>query len=334
MPQFRKDPFGPAWVIISPERGLEPSDFGSVSRHDTTSPLAPGHEPHLGREIRIVRPVGASYGDSAWTMRVVESQSGLLEPDKPFAPSGPELFRQAASSGYQELIIEHPKPQAALETMPREHVIELIKLYRDRLAYVSSLPGIQHVQLTRNVGKVAGAAYNHPHAQILAVPVANRWIEEEASAADEYFKQHRCCLFCDVITAEIKARERIITQNEHFVALAPYASKTPFETWILPRQHSSGFTSIASNTVPYLADLLRSTLQAMNTALNDPPYNIILHTFPNEDNPRYHWHIEVLPRLTRQAGFDWSSGFYVNPTPPEDAARFLKETLALQEVTL
>lgn len=329
MPQFRKDPFGPAWVIISPERGLQPSDFGSAWCGEARSPLAPGGEAQLGREIRAVRPVPGG----PWTMRVIEGQSGLLEPDKPFAVSGTPLFQHAASSGYQELIVEHPQPQMTLERMPREHLVALIKLYRERLSYLSSLPGIRHVQLTRNVGEVAGAAYHHPHAQLLAVPVLSRWIEEEAAAAREHLAAHGECLFCAVVAAELRLRERVVSQNEHFVALAPYASKTPFETWILPRAHSSSFVSIASNTVEQLADLLQSVLRAMNTALSDPPYNMIVHTFPNEDDPSYHWHIEVLPRLTRQAGFDWSSGFYVNPTPPEDAARFLKETLALHEAT-
>jgi UDPglucose--hexose-1-phosphate uridylyltransferase len=171
-----------------------------------------------------------------------------------------------------------------------------------------------------------------PHAQILAIPVNNRWIDEEMAAASDYYDLHKHCLFCDVMESELRTKERLISYNQHFVAIAPYASKNPLETWLLPRQHASSFAEVASNVLPFLAELLQSVVKAMNSALNYPPYNLLLHTLPKEGNSKYHWHIELLPRLTRQAGFDWSSGFYVNPTPPEDAARFLKGALALQEV--
>ena len=332
MPQFRKDPFGPAWVIISPERGLEPSDFGSAGGVAATSPLSPGAETRLGKEVRALRPAGSGTNAPDWRVRVLEPYASLLEADKPFQPSGDEPFIAAASSGYQELVVDHPEADMSLDRMTPEHVTELLKLYRERLSLLAGKPGIRHIQLTRSVGRAAGAAYDHPHTQLLAVPVGNRWLDEEKLAAQDHHARHARCLFCDVVAAELTFKARLVSYNEHFIALAPYASKTPFETWLLPRQHSSGFTALASNTVPYLTDLLQNMVRAMNTALDRPPYNLILHTLPLEDDSRYHWHIELLPRLTKHSGFDWSSGFYVNPTPPEDAARFLRGALALQEV--
>jgi len=332
MAQFRKDPFGPAWVIISPERGLEPSDFGSVSKVNAKMRLALGEDRRF-KEVRALRPIGSPSNAPDWRVRVVEVPSTLLEGAKPFTPSGGDLFVQAASSGYQEIVVEHPDPTMTLGRMPREHLTDVLKVYLERLAFLANKPNIRHIQLTRNVGKVAGAAYDHPHAQLLAVPVTNRWVDEEAAAAHSYHQAHGRCLFCDVVSSELQTKERLVSCNEHFVAVTPFASKTPFETWLFPRQHSSGFTSSASNTLPFLADLLQDVVSAMNTALDQPPYNLMLHTLPTEDDNRYHWHIELLPRLTNQAGFDWSSGFYVNPTPPEDAARFLKGALALQEVS-
>jgi UDPglucose--hexose-1-phosphate uridylyltransferase len=325
--QLRKDPFSSAWVIISPERGLEPSDFGSAKPKTNHSPLSPGNEAFVGKEIRSLCPPGSKQ----WRMRVIENPTALLIP-KPFQISGSDLFTSALNSGYQEIIVEHPDASMTLDHMPLEHLTDVLKLYRDRLETLSGKPDIHHIQLTRNVGKMAGASYDHPHAQILAIPVNNRWIDEEISAANDYHDLHGHCLFCDVMDAELRTKERLISYNQHFVAIAPYASKNPLETWILPRQHGSSFSEIASNVLPFLAELLQSIVRAMNSALNYPPYNLLLHTLPKEGNNKYHWHIELLPRLTRQAGFDWSSGFYVNPTPPEDAARFLKGALALQEV--
>jgi UDPglucose--hexose-1-phosphate uridylyltransferase len=330
VPQFRRDPFGLAWVIISPERGLEPSDFGSAGTPPERSPLSPGNETALGREVRALRPSGSPD----WSVRVFEANTGLLEASKPFRVMGDPLFQHAASSGFQEIVVEHPDARMTLEAMPQAHLTEVLKVYRERLEALSQKPTIRHVQLTRNVGAVAGATWAHPHAQVLAVPVVSRWLEEEVEAAGRHYRESGGCLFCAVLDAELRARERVVSVNEHFVAFAPYASKTPFETWIVPRQHASSFAGLPGNVAPALADILRSVLKAMNGALADPPYNLLLHTLPREDDLGYHWHIELLPRLTRQSGFDWSSGFYVNPTPPEDAARFLREALALLEVEL
>ena len=326
MPQFRKDPFGSTWVIISPERGLLPSDFGSAEHKGAPCALCPGYE--QGTEIRALRPSASSADSAAWQARVTENPAALLSPG-PFREGGGELFTYASGVGYQELITEHPQHDMRLERMPQAHLIDLLKLYRDRLTLLAQKADIKHVQLSRNVGRAAGAVFDHPHAQVLALPVSNRWVDEEHAAASRHFGAHGRCLFCDVIEAELAERSRLISSNQHFVALAPYASKTPFEIWLLPRTHSASFAPLASNTLSALADLLQSVISAMNTSLNDPPYNMILHALPVQSGS-YHWHFEILPRLTAQAGFDWGSGFYVNPTPPEDAARFLKEALALQ----
>lgn len=331
MPSFRKDPFGRAWVLLSPERGLEPSDFGSVPPSPPSSPLSPGNEGRVGAEIAAVMPSAAESDRREWRMRVIEHPAHLVGP-RPFEVEGDELFRHAPSAGQHEIIVEHPDARQRLETMPRQHLQEVLRLYRDRVALAGSKPGIRHVQLTRNVGRAAGALYDHPHAQVLAVPVGNRWVEEEVEVAGAYHARHGRCLYCAVLERELAARERIVSQNDAFVALAPFASKTPFETWVVPRHHDSAFATAPSNTMGQLADILQVLVRGLNAALDQPPYNLVLHTITTANRPEFHWHIEVLPRLTRQAGFDWGTGFFVNPTPPEDAVRFLREALALQDV--
>ena len=322
---FRKDTFGRAWVLLSPERGLVPSDFGSVPEPAERSPLSPGS--------RAVTEV-ASYGGEAgapWSMRVVEHPHDTLS-ERRFVEEGDALFRHGPSTGHQEIIVEHPDARQTLDRMPRSHLVDVLRLYRDRIALHGEKPGVRHVQLTRNVGRAAGALYDHPHAHVLALPVPNRWVEEEIEAGEQHHAAHGTCLFCDVLERELEARERIVTANEEFVALAPFASRTPFETWVLPRRHGSGFGAVAANHLPLLADILQDVLRALNYALDRPPYNMALHTVPGAERPSFHWHFEVLPRLTTQAGYDWGAGFFVNPTAPEDAARFLREALALHEV--
>ena len=330
MSQLRKDPCGPTWVIISPERGLEPSDFGSVRVAARRSPLSPGNESNH-KELRALRPVDSAHNAPDWRVRIIETPATHLE-RKPFVPTGSELFVSAPSSGYLETVVEHPEATMVLEHMPLEHLTDVLRLYRDRLAHLAKLPAIKHIQLTRNVGQVAGALFEHPHAQLVAMPVQSRWLVEEVTAAQDYYEQHNACVYCELLEAELSAKERVITQNAHFVAIAPYASKTPFEIWLVPRQHDSSFSALAGNQLSCLADILQSMTHAMNGALDHPPYNMMLHTLPIEGDSKYHWHIELLPKLTRRAGFDWSSGFHINPTPPEHAARFLREALALQGV--
>src|SRR5699024_7542322 len=132
--------------------------------------------------------------------------------------------------------------------------------------------GIRHVQLTRSEGEVAGALFAHPHAVVLGVPITNRWVEEELSAARRHHEAEGGCLFCAVLAQELQLRERVVSVNDSFVALAPFAAKTPFETWLLPRRHSATITKLAGNTLPDLADLLQTVLRAVNSALDRPPY--------------------------------------------------------------
>lgn len=330
MSWLRKDPFGAAWVLISPERGLRPSDFGSVDGRVTRSdvaPLAPGHEAGLPPEIQALRSNGSPVNGPDWRARVLPMPGGAFS-HRPFAPVQDGLLLSAPASGWQELVVEHPDPGARLETFGNDHLVELLRLYRDRVAYHAARPEVCHVQVNRNVGRAAGALYDHPHGQLLAQPVPNRWVEEEREAAKHHFEQAGRCLFCDVLDQELAQRERVVSVNEDFVAIAPFASKMPFETWILPRVHQSAFQEVASNRLVGLAELLCTVVEALNSALDRPPYNMVLHTLPQAGDDTYHWHIELLPRLTRQAGFDWSIGAYVNPTPPEAAARFLRQAMA------
>lgn len=332
MPFFRKDPFGRAWVLLSPERGLEASDFGSVPMAAPVSPLSPGGAGRVGAEIAAVRPATSAVDSPDWRMRALSHPAEMVSAKPVPVDEGSSLFRQAPALGYHELIVEHPDSRERLESMNPAHLTEVLRFYRDRFELAASRPGVRHVQLTRNVGRAAGALYDHPHGQLLAVPVTDRWVGEEKEVSADYYLRHGNCLFCDVLHAEAAGRERVVTENDSFVAFAPFASKTPFEIWILPKQHGSSFRSVAANSLPELADILQVIVRGLADALDNPPYNLALHSAVSRGLPDFHWHIELLPRLTNQAGFDWGAGFFVNPTLPEDAARFLRQAVALQEV--
>jgi UDPglucose--hexose-1-phosphate uridylyltransferase len=152
-------------------------------------------------------------------------------------------------------------------------------------------------------------------------------VQEEIEGCRRHHDLKERCIFCDIIRQELQSRTRVVMETQSFVALAPYAPRFPFETWILPKRHISCFSSSTNEDFKDLAFLLQDTLRRLDKALSSPPYNYVIHTSPfkEEINDYYHWHIEIMPKLTNVAGFEWGSGFYINPTPPEEAAKFLRE---------
>jgi UDPglucose--hexose-1-phosphate uridylyltransferase len=178
----------------------------------------------------------------------------------------------------------------------------------------------------KNEGEVAGASLEHTHSQLIALPIIPKLVREEIESASKYYEFKERCIFCDLISQELGDGRRIIYQNGSYVALAPYASRSPFETWILPKAHEPHFYPPKENFSGF-ADILQTVLKQMDRILDVPPYNFLIHTSILRDgmNEYYHWHLELLPKLTKIAGFEWGSGFYINPTPPEEAARFMRE---------
>jgi UDPglucose--hexose-1-phosphate uridylyltransferase len=179
----------------------------------------------------------------------------------------------------------------------------------------------------KNVGESAGASLEHTHSQLICTPIVPKRVQEEMFRCEEYESFHDRCLFCDIIEQDISVRDRVVMNSENFLAVMAYASRFPFETWILPKQHISHFEHTPPGMLAELAKVLREVLCRIDVSLDDPPYNYMLHTSPMSMGPvaYYHWHLEVIPRVTRVAGFEWGTGFYINPVVPEEAARYLRE---------
>jgi UDPglucose--hexose-1-phosphate uridylyltransferase len=186
---------------------------------------------------------------------------------------------------------------------------------------------LRHVLVFKNHGAAAGASLEHSHSQIIALPIVPKWVSEEIEGAKTYFNYKERCVFCDIVRQELQQKKRVISENPAFVSLAPFASRFPFETWILPKTHFASFEHMEPFHYEQAAQILSDTLQRINQVLQQPPYNFIIHTssFPDTDRDYFHWHFEIMPKLTRVAGFEWGTGFYINPTPPEDAAAYLRD---------
>lgn len=237
------------------------------------------------------------------------------------------MYDKMNGIGAHEVIIETPLHHETLATLPLKAVELVLRAYRQRVVDLRRDPRFQYVIIFRNHGNAAGASLSHPHSQLIALPILPRRVREEIEGARNYFNYKDRCVFCDIIRQELQQRKRIINENRFFVSIAPFASSFPFETWILPKMHSPNFAFMESFPYEEAAQILQDTLRRMNQVLTDPPYNYIIHNspYPDRDRDNYHWHIEITPKLTKIAGFEWGTGFYINPTPPEEAAEYLRE---------
>jgi UDPglucose--hexose-1-phosphate uridylyltransferase len=214
--------------------------------------------------------------------------------------------------------------------MPEKRIEDLFWAYRDRVLDLRRDARLRYVLLFKNHGEAAGQTLEHTHSQIIALPVVPKRVQEELDGSSKYYAFKERCVYCDIVAQELDNPARIVLETDHFLAISPYAPRFPFETWILPKLHHSHVELIAHTEIEDLARLVRTTLRKMDSSLENPPYNLVLHTAPLQDAAmaHYHWHIELIPKLTYVAGFEWGSGFYINPTPPEESAKFLREAEA------
>ncbi|MFL5312087.1 MAG: DUF4931 domain-containing protein, partial [Myxococcales bacterium] len=189
---------------------------------------------------------------------------------------------------------------------------------------------LRSVLFFKNSGAASGATLSHPHSQIVAHPLVPAELQQELAGARRHYQEKERCIFCDILAQEARERSRVVLETDGFVALCPWAARGPFELLVLPREHRSIFEQSTAAELRGLADALRLSLRKLDLALEKPAYNFYLHTLPLREPPSdwYHWHLEVRPILALAAGFEWGSGLFVNPTPPEEAAAFLRQTEA------
>jgi UDPglucose--hexose-1-phosphate uridylyltransferase len=329
MPELRKDPISGRWVIISVERGKRPADFVSPSQKRKVGgfcPFCPGNEHTTTPEIIAFRPSSTAPNSAGWTLRVVPNKFPALQIHVELNRTGEGVFDKMNGLGAHEVIIENPEHQLSLATMPQRAVEDVLWAYYFRLMDLKKDIRLKYVLIFKNEGESAGASLEHSHSQLIALPIVPTSVKEEIEASRKYFEAKERCLLCDIINQELDSGKRVISENSKYVAVAPFAPREPFETWILPKRHESNFVP-SDKSFSGLAEILQRVLKQLDKVLDTPPYNFILHTSPFKDeiNDYYHWHIEIVPKLTRTAGFEWGSGFFINPTPPEEAARFMRE---------
>jgi UDPglucose--hexose-1-phosphate uridylyltransferase len=344
MPELRKDPIVGRWVIIATERARRPLEYQpdrAQPRPGGFCPFCPGHEEKTPHEVlayhRPPRVVSATSADDSgpvavpdrkdWTLRVVPNKFPALMIEGDLDRAGEGLYDKMNGVGAHEVVIETPSHDQRFADLPVEQIESVLYAFRERIHDLKRDQRFRYVMVFKNHGLAAGASLEHSHSQLIALPVVPVNVAEEMAGAHQHWELKERCIFCDIIRQEIGDGRRVIYENPGFVVLAPYAPKFPFETWVLPKTHGSHYEDAPRAQLAQLADALRVSLRKLNIALDDPPYNFMLHTAPFQQagTPYYHWRFQIIPTLTKVAGFEWGSGFYINPTPPEDAAAFLRD---------
>ena len=329
MPELRRDPVLGRWVIIAHERSKRPSDFPSEFQKKSPDfcPFCEGNESKTPSEIYAIRDKDSDPNGPGWTVRVVPNKFPALKIEGDLEKRGHGLYDRMNGIGAHEVIIETPSHEISLTALNDGHVEAIYQTYLNRVKDLERDKRMVCPMIFKNVGITAGATLEHSHSQIIATPVVPRTVLQEMEGSKRFFEYRGRCLFCDIIVEEQTEKTRMVDENDGYVSFCPYASRFPFEVWVIPKRHESRFDHEYDGAMKDLALIMKSTLSRIEKALSMPPYNYMIHTTPFTltDLEFYHWHVEIIPRLTKVAGFEWGTGFYINPVPPEEAATFLRE---------
>lgn len=330
MSEFRQNPITKQWVLIAPARGKRPDQYKTYSvmhgvpEVDEKCVFCPGNE-HMNSELLRVP------NNDNWELRVIPNKFAALEQVESIHRHK-EFYVTYSGDGEHEVIIsrKHNEP-VALQSIA---TVELtIRLFVERIHKLSERKDLAYIQLFHNHGRDAGASILHPHYQLIATPIVPPHIHSEILGCYHYYRDHHSCAYCDIIEEELRVKERIVFESEHFVVISAYASRSPFETWILPKKHGARFEDISEDEIKHLSFVLKVTLGQLYTKLSDPPLNFYIHTMPIKrenhvhsayEEQDFHWHLTIFPRITIWAGFEFATGIPVNPIPPEVTANFLR----------
>jgi UDPglucose--hexose-1-phosphate uridylyltransferase len=325
--EIRQNKATKEWVIYAPARGKRPHDFQRQTEQrqalpscDPKCPFCVGNDASLA--TIICEQAGPDHG--MWQVRVVANKYPALTPDgagERYA-EGPYVAMQGY--GHHEVIIESPRHDQDIATMPEQDVTAVLAMYKQRYVEHRQNPRNLLILIFRNHGQRAGASLIHPHSQIITTGMIPRNVRTREDEAQRYHDEWGRCVYCDIIAFEQTDRQRVVLENDSFIAFVPYAAEVPFETWIVPKRHQTDFVHISDVECDDLTHALRSVLGRFRTKLNDPDYNYVLNTSTRVTNePQLHWYVRVRPRLVTRAGFEIGSGMRINPSLPEADAAFL-----------
>jgi UDPglucose--hexose-1-phosphate uridylyltransferase len=330
MSELRRDPIVGRWVIMETDHPSAPADYEceAHTQKGGVCPFCYGNESMTPTEIESYRDLNTQANTPGWQVRVVPNKFPALKIEGDIDRRGIGIYDLSNGIGAHEVVIDSPYHEKDIPDLTNEEIEKIILMCCRRSLDLTKDKRFKYIMIFKNYGPAAGASLEHSHTQIIALPMVPKNALEEIKGAKAYFEFRERCIFCDMVRQELEEKERIVSQNAHFLAFCPLVSRFPFEIWIMPKQHHGYFSHLAPEEIPYLASILKDTITSVKNIFGNLSYNFIIHSSPtNGDtgNESYHWHIEFMPKLMRTAGFEWGSGFYVVPTPPELAAQYLRQ---------
>ena len=333
--ELRKDPLLGRWVAVL-NQSKSPSEYVLFPEeaNEKDCIFCSGREGELPREIMSIQNPNPSGDSNKWWTRVIPNLSPVFRVEGDLERKGEGMYDKMNSIGANEIIIESPFHSAKPEDIGLDQMARVLITYRDRMSDLEKDPRLRYTLIYKNSGTAAGAVYSHPISLLASTPVIPKRVKEELDGAKQYFAYKERCIFCDLAREELRFGSRVILETRSFVAFCPYASKFPFESWILPKRHNCAFQDIRADEIEDMALILSSVLKKLRNIFDGVSFNYFIHSAPNRI-PRknhwhtlgedFHWHLEIMPRLLRTSGFEWGSGLYILPTSPENAAKYLRE---------
>ena len=328
IPELRKDPVVDRWVIIATERSKRPhaNRTRTESGRDEPCPFCAGREGDTPPEVLSYRDPSTPANTPGWRVRVVPNKYPALAVVGEVSVPTESACVALSGVGAHEVIIESPKHCLSMAELAEGQIEDVFRAYRERLIVLQNDRRWKSIIIYKNEGSAAGATLEHVHSQLLALPIVPREIDQEWRALKAHYDATTKCLYCEMLDRERSNGRRIVLESPAFIGFCPFASRVPFEIWLMPKEHSPMFDSVANDELPQLAFMLRQSLQRLAGTV-DAPLNYVLHSAPLKEAKRdhYHWHLEILPRISKIAGFELASGYYINTMAPESAARQLRE---------
>ena len=341
MPDFRFDPISARWVAIASNRASRPMEFVSPAEKlcpDVVCPFCRGNEEETPPQLEVWdnegRQVVGTESDFDWSTRVVPNKFPAFPSDAPINPFDTNVlsdlheefgpYDQNRSTGIQELIIPTPRHICSFGELKKSEAVISMAAARTRFAEMKKKPGIRHAMMFMNCRSAAGASLHHAHLQLIGSPVLSQMMKDRLRRNQRHLQKHGQTVMQSVITWEKSKKERVIVETEDFCVVCPFASRTAYQIWLLPKNSFHDFASIDRKMRDELALLIRKVLRRLDRVLDNPPYNLMLHTAPFGNSEHDHWYFEIMTRLTRPAGLEWGTGIWINPVSPEDAAKHMR----------
>ena len=328
MSELRQDRTTGGWVIIAPQRGRRPQmrepggQLQQRPRFDPACPFCPGNEMQLA-DIIAETP---ARGQPGWSVRVVSNKFPAVQMQHGTQMPGCDHHQVRAGRGVHEVIIESPRHDAELATMPVAELTAAVAAYRQRSRTLLDQDGVETVILYRNHGRHAGASLMHPHAQVIALDFVPPRLAALIDWSARYFRDHGGCPICDEVNIECKSGKRVVEVSDRFVTLVPFAAEHPFELWLVPKRHQASFSALDDDELADFAGLLGRSLQRLDAALDSPAYNFVIDSAPKHEAgaPHLHWRLRIVPDTAIWGGFELGASLPINPSRPEDDALALR----------